>query len=71
FPIMAFVAMGMEHSIANMFFIPLGMFQGANVTIGQFLWNNLVPVTLGNIVGGSLLVGGIYYWVYGREEKKA
>jgi len=66
-PIMAFVTLGLEHSIANMFFIPLGMFNGANVTIGQLLWNNLVPVTLGNIVGGAGLVGGLYWWIYGRD----
>ncbi len=67
FPIMAFVALGFEHSVANMFFIPLGMLNGASVTIGQFLWNNLVPVTIGNIIGGAGLVGGIYWWVYGRD----
>jgi len=67
FPIMAFVTLGMEHSIANMFFIPLGMLNGANVTLGQFLWNNLLPVTLGNIIGGAVLVGGVYWWIYGRE----
>ena len=68
FPIMAFVALGMEHSVANMFFIPLGMFNGAKVTISQLLISNLLPVTLGNIVGGAVLVGGIYWWVYGRES---
>jgi len=67
FPIMAFVTLGLEHSIANMFFIPLGMFNGANVSIGQFLWNNLLSSTLGNIIGGAGLVGGIYWWTYGRD----
>lgn len=67
FPIMAFVALGFEHSVANMFFIPLGMLNGAQVTIGQFLWNNLVPVTIGNIIGGAGLVGALYWWIYGRE----
>jgi formate/nitrite transporter len=67
FPIMAFVALGFEHSVANMFFIPLGMFNGANVSIGQFLISNLLPVTLGNIVGGAGFVGVIYWWLYGRE----
>lgn len=71
FPIMAFVAMGFEHSIANMFFIPLGMLNGANVTIGQFLLNNLLPVTIGNIIGGSLFVGAAYWWVYLREAPAA
>lgn len=67
FPIMAFVTLGLEHSIANMFFIPLGMFNGAQVSIGQFLWNNLVPVTIGNIIGGAGFVGTVYWWLYGRE----
>jgi len=67
FPIMAFVAMGLEHSIANMFFIPLGMLNGANVTVGQFLFVNLLPVTLGNIIGGAGLVGAVYWWLYAKE----
>jgi formate transporter len=67
FPIMAFVTLGLEHSIANMFFIPLGMFNGANVSVGQFLWNNLLPVTIGNIIGGAGFVGAIYWWIYGRD----
>jgi formate/nitrite transporter len=67
FPIMAFVALGFEHSVANMFFIPLGMFNGASVSVGQFLFSNLLPVTIGNIIGGAGLVGGVYWWLYGRE----
>ena len=53
FPIMAFVALGLEHSVANMFFIPLGMFNGANVRSSDMLWSNLLPVTIGNIIGGG------------------
>ena len=64
---MAFVAIGFEHSIANMFFIPLGMLNGAGVSVGQFLIANLLPVTIGNIIGGAGLVGGIYAWLYGRD----
>lgn len=67
FPIMAFVALGFEHSVANMFFIPAGIFYGANVTWGQFLINNLLPVTLGNIVGGGVFVGLVYWYLYGRN----
>lgn len=62
-PVMAFVTMGFEHSIANMFFIPAGMFEGAGVTLWQFAFQNLLPVTLGNIVGGAVFVGGVYWWV--------
>ncbi|MEA3345755.1 MAG: formate/nitrite transporter family protein [Chloroflexota bacterium] len=67
FPIMAFVALGFEHSIANMFFIPAGIFYGAEVTWGQLFINNLIPVTLGNVVGGAFFVGAVYWYVYGRE----
>ena len=59
-PVMAFVALGYEHCVANMFFIPLGMLEGANVSIGQMIIDNLIPATLGNIVGGALLVGCIH-----------
>ena len=61
---MAFVALGFEHSVANMFFIPLGIFYGAKVSWYQFFVTNLIPVTGGNIVGGSLFVGAIYWFVY-------
>lgn len=56
-PVMAFVVLGYEHCIANMFFIPLGMMEGADVTLSAFFIANLVPATLGNIVGGALFVG--------------
>ncbi|MBW2246391.1 MAG: formate/nitrite transporter family protein [Deltaproteobacteria bacterium] len=68
FPIMAFVTLGFEHSVANMFFIPLGIFYGADVTWTQFFIVNLIPVTLGNIVGGSFFVGTIYWYVYEYEK---
>ena len=84
FPIAAFVALGFEHCVANMYFIPMGLFlkgtaaaggfaPGAldSLTWGRFLTANLVPVTLGNMVGGALFVGSIYWWLYMRSEKKA
>ena len=67
FPIMAFVSSGFEHSVANMYFIPAGMMAGANVTIGQFIQWNLIPVTLGNIVGGFIFIGAVYYWSFKKE----
>lgn len=67
FPIMAFVTIGFEHSVANMFFIPLGIFLGAKVTWAQFFVNNLIPVTLGNIVGGAIFVAMAYWFVYLRD----
>jgi len=78
FPITAFVAMGFEHSVANMYFIPMGMLitaaspaviypDGASLSVTWAgLVSNLVPVTLGNIVGGSLMVGLVYWFVYVR-----
>ena len=56
FPISAFVALGLDHSVANMFIIPLGMLRGADISIVQMFTKNLIPVTLGNIVGGALCV---------------
>jgi formate transporter len=81
-PITAFVAAGFEHSIANMYYLPMALFikGGApasfwtaigktaadfpNLTWGRFLLNNLLPVTLGNIIGGALMVGVVYWFVY-------
>src|SRR5512139_1989734 len=82
FPIMAFVAIGFEHSVANMYFIPTGIFliNGAGITnvpgvdpnaLGwvSFLWKNLLPVTIGNIIGGGLFVGMSYWGAYLRTTK--
>ena len=68
FPIMAFVCIGFEHSVANMFFIPLGMFLGAKgVTWSTIIINNLVPVTIGNIIGGAVFVACIYWYTYLKD----
>jgi formate transporter len=84
FPIMAFVASGFEHSIANMYFIPIGLLlkghaevvaasglggKIAGLTWNSFLVGNLLPVTLGNIVGGAIFVGGVYYMAYMWSRK--
>jgi formate transporter len=81
-PIAAFVASGFEHCVANMYFIPYGLFiksdhayvgslaeapKLANLTWGKFIWANLIPVTLGNVIGGALMVGAIYWFVYLRR----
>jgi formate transporter len=88
FPITGFVAAGFEHSIANMYFIPVGLFikagapeafwktigkvpaDFANLTWGNFFVKNLLPVTIGNIIGGVVLVAAIYWLVYLYPEKK-
>jgi len=62
--IFIFVVAGFEHSIANMFFVPAGIFYGAPVYYYDFLWRNLLPVTLGNIVGASLLIALPYWYIY-------
>lgn len=76
-----FVISGFEHSIANMYFIPAGIAAAADsglaqlagcdvsvLTVGNFLVKNLLPVTLGNILGGGLFVG-VVYWFTGRKLK--
>jgi formate transporter len=78
FPISAFVAAGFEHSIANMYFIPMGMLLEASghlsINVGVINWTgffkNIVPVILGNLVGGSVFVGFVYYIIYLRPNKK-
>jgi formate/nitrite transporter len=72
-----FITSGFEHSVANMYYIPAGIFakadagwleaaratseQAANLNWATFVIKNLVPVTLGNIAGGSVMVGGLYW----------
>lgn len=66
-PVSAFVTMGFDHSVANMFLVPMGMALGADVGWKAFLVANLWPVTLGNIVGGMGMVAGMYYLCYGKK----
>lgn len=67
FPIMLFVLCGFEHSVANMFFIPMGMLLGANVTIGQLI-TNLIVVTIGNMIGGAILIPYMYNKIFIRNQ---
>jgi formate/nitrite transporter len=86
FPIMAFVAIGFEHVVANMYFIPAGIFlhswagiaapeayDPASLNWVSFLWKNMVPATIGNIIGGGVFVGMSYWGAYLRpaSEEKA
>jgi formate transporter len=86
FPITAFVAAGFEHSIANMYFIPMGILLAnqpavlgaAGLTassVSNLNWAgfiaNLVPVTIGNIIGGGILIGAIYWLAYLSRERGA
>ncbi len=84
FPIMGFVAIGFEHSVANMYFIPTGIILKnlAGVPVpagaaagalnwGSFIVRNLIPVTIGNIIGGVIFVGMSYWSAYLGPKKKA
>ena len=86
FPITAFVAAGFEHSVANMYFLPMGLLvkeDGSDsfweasgvssadypdLTLGNAIVDNLIPVTIGNIIGGSLMVGLAYWLIYVRTK---
>jgi formate transporter len=86
-PITAFVAAGFEHSVANMYYIPVALFIKAqgdpeffaminktpadfpHLTWGNFLVDNLLPVTIGNIIGGAVMVGLVYWFIYLRKVK--
>jgi formate/nitrite transporter FocA (FNT family) len=70
FPISAFVALGLDHSVANMFIIPLGILRGADITIKAMFLKNLIPVTLGNIVGGALTVMAPFGYTFGKWGAK-
>jgi formate/nitrite transporter len=67
FPVAAFVALGFEHCIANLYLLPIGILSGANVTPAGVL-SNILPVTLGNIVGGVGLAGA--YWLAYRNDRR-
>lgn len=87
-PVAMFVACGFEHSIANMFMVPMGIVihsfaspeywavvgytaaDFADLTVANFVFNNLIPVTIGNIIGGGFLVGMTYWAIYRRAEVK-
>ncbi len=69
-PIMTFFAQGFEHSIVNMFVVPAGMMFGAPVSIGSWLLWNQLPVTLGNIISGTLFTGLALYVTY-RDKQPA
>lgn len=68
FPVTLFVLSGYEHSVANMFFIPVGKFLGGDVTWASMIVNNLIPVTIGNIIGGAIIIPGLYYMLFRKNK---
>src|SRR5690606_10082212 len=68
FPIMAFVAIGFQHVVANMFIIPVAIFAG------YFTWldyiENFIAVFSGNFIGGAIFVGGFYWLAYSEMNEK-
>ena len=87
FPISLFITSGFEHSIANMYYIPAGILAKSNASWVEasgltaeklahlnwstFITKNLVPVTIGNIVGGVILVAGVYWFTYYKNSENA
>lgn len=85
FPVLLFVLMGFEHSVANMYYIPAGLFAKTNevyqllaidhgLNLGELSWlkffvQNLLPVTIGNIIGGAILIGGGYWVIYLKNKE--
>jgi len=84
-PIAAFVALGFEHSVANMYFIPFGLLietddawvnattgipDLGNLTWQSFIVDNLIPVTIGNVIGGGIMVGAVYWFVFLRRRRE-
>lgn len=69
FPIMLFVLAGFEHSIANMFFLPLAKFEGLAVTWVDMFANNIFPVTIGNIIAGAIIIPFVYYTAHIKPLK--
>ena len=65
FPTFTFVALGLDHVIANMYFIPVAIFYGhPDIGVGLYIWKSMIPTTLGNIIGGGLFVAGMYWYLY-------
>ncbi|KAF1990482.1 hypothetical protein K402DRAFT_348643 [Aulographum hederae CBS 113979] len=63
-PTATFVALALDHVVANMFFIPQAIWVGAPISVGYYIWKSLIPTALGNIVGGGIFVGAIYWYLY-------
>lgn len=63
-PVFAFVALGLDHVVANMYFIPMAIFLGSpTITVGYYIWKSMIPALLGNIVGGGVFVAAVHWYL--------
>lgn len=63
-PTFAFVTLGFDHVVANMFFVPLGIFLGSpEISVGYYIWKSMIPALIGNVIGGGLFVGVVYWYL--------
>ena len=69
FPVAAFVMAGYEHSVANMYYFMAGVFAGADLSAFDIIVRNLIPVTIGNIIGGAVVLGGGYWYIYRKGNE--
>jgi formate/nitrite transporter FocA (FNT family) len=69
FPISTFVAIGLEHSIANFFIMPCALLLGAKLTLSEVIIKNLIPVVIGNAIAGAFVVAGSYSYQFGLLGK--
>ncbi|KAL1514437.1 hypothetical protein AB1Y20_003536 [Prymnesium parvum] len=71
FPISTFVAIGLEHSVANLFLLPMGLLAGAKLSLADVIFKNLIPVTIGNAIAGAFVVAAGYSYAFGALGKVA
>ena len=71
FPVAAFVMAGYEHSVAHRYYLTAGVLAGADLSAADIVLRNLLPVTVGNIIGGAVILGGGYWYMYRKGTEKA
>ena len=63
-PTFAFACLGFDHVVANMFFVPMSIFLGdPEISVGYYIWKSMIPALIGNIVGGGLFIGVVYWYM--------
>jgi len=71
FPISTFVAIGLEHSVANMFIMPAALLLNVKLTISDVMLRNVIPVVIGNAIAGAFVVAGSYSYQFGKLGRKS